>query len=54
MASMILFITGIIIEELKREAKDNNNELSIVLLDAKYVFDVVDTDHLLRSWRKNW
>ena len=38
-----------IIEELKREAKDNNNELSIVLiLDAKSAFDVVDTDHLLR------
>ena len=37
-----------IIEELKREAKDNNNELSIVLLDAKSVFDVVNTDHLLR------
>jgi len=39
-----------IIEELKREAKDNNNELVlfIVLLDAISAFDVVDTDHLLR------
>jgi adenine-specific DNA methylase len=37
-----------IIEELKREAKDNNNELFIVLLDARSVFDVVNTDHLLR------
>ena len=31
-----------------RLSKDNNNELFIVLLDAKSAFDVVDTDHLLR------
>jgi hypothetical protein len=37
-----------IIEELKRNSKDDKELLSVTLLDAKSAFDVVNTDHLLR------
>lgn len=37
-----------IIEELKRNAKDEKTPVIIVLLDAKSAFDVVDLYHLLR------
>ena len=37
-----------IIEELKRNSKDDKELLSVTLLDAKFAFDVVNTDHLLR------
>lgn len=33
---------------MKRDSKDKNEELIIVLLDAKSAFDVVEPDHLLR------
>ena len=37
-----------IIEELKRNSKDDKELLSVTLLDAKFAFDVVNTDH--RIW----
>ena len=40
--------TAFIIEELKRNSKDDKELLSVTLLDAKSAFDVVNTDH--RIW----
>ena len=37
-----------LIEELKRNAKDEKTPVIIVLLDTKSAFDVVDLYHLLR------
>ena len=44
-----------IIEELKRNAKDEKTPVIIVLLDAKLAFDVVDPYHLLRRlYQTGW
>jgi hypothetical protein len=40
--------TSFIIEELKRNAKDEKDILITILLDAKSAFDVVNPEHLMR------